>query len=238
MLAVSLASIPAVAQTTASAAQGCDAAALYIARGDFSRALTVLSSATGGAASSADRLNLKGVAQLMSSDPGGALGTFQRAIDMQPSHPEALLNHALTLLKLRRFSESAGDMQRIYENVDSPYRSRAAYHHALADDALNERSRAVEWLKKAIALNPAYDDAILYLGLMFEKTRQFEEAGKSYQAFLVRHPHSPVAMLGFARSAQRSGFGETARRYFEKVIQEAPGTAEAIEAQKYALLWE
>ena len=174
----------------------------------------------------------------MSNEPAAALMTFERALQMASGHPEAQFNHALTLLRLRRFVESARELELIYGTTGSPYRARAAYHHALADDALSERARAIEWLQKALALNREYDDAILYLGFMFERTKQFEVAGKAYKAFLTRHPHSPVAMLGFARCAQRSGFGETARQYFEKVLKEAPGTPEAIEAQKYALLWE
>jgi len=218
--------------------QGCDPAALYLARGDYNRALSSLAPVGGKAATTADRENLRGIALLMSNQPAAALATFERALALDHVNHEAGFNHAVCLLRLRRLSDAQKELAAIYATDLTPYRARAAYHHALADDGLGDQKTAVEWLRKALALDPEYDDARLYLGIMQENRHQFEEAGKTYQTYLARHPHSSAAMLGFARSAQRSGFGETAHRYFEKILAEAPGTPEALEAQKYALLWE
>ena len=151
---------------------------------------------------------------------------------------EAHLNRGVAFLRLGDYVHASRDFETIWNDPKSALRARAAYHDALAMDALHRASDAETWIKRALDSDPSLDDALLYSAVLRERRGDFEGAGKAYKSFLERHPDSVVAMLRFALTAQRAGFADTARAYLQKVIDAAPSSPEAEEARKFLVMWE
>jgi len=171
---------------------------------------------------------------MMNGDVKGSLPFFERALPL----PEARFNRAVAMLKLAKYAEASAELEKIYADAKSPLRASAAYHDALALDALGRSGDAISWLTRALELDPKFDSALLYTGVIRERLGDLQAAGKAYKQFLDRHPESTVAMLRFGIAAQRAGRPEVARKYFEKVIAAVPSSAEAAEARMYLEMWE
>ena len=178
--------------------------------------------------------NLRGLALMLNGDANAAMPFFERALPL----PEARFNRAIAMLKLAKYAAASAELEKIYADPNSPLRASAAYHDALALDALGKPDDAVAWLTRALDADPKFDSALLYLGILRERAGDMQNAGKAYKQFLDRHPDSIVAMLRFAVAAQRAGHPETARKYFEKIIAAVPSSAEAAEARMYLEMWE
>lgn len=178
--------------------------------------------------------NLRGLALMMNGDVKGSLPFFERALPL----PEARFNRAVAMLKLAKYAEASAELEKIYADAKSPLRASAAYHDALALDALGKSNDAITWLTRSLDLDPKFDSALLYTGVIRERLGDLQAAGKAYKQFLDRHPESTVAMLRFGIAAQRAGRPEVARKYFEKVIAAVPSSAEAAEARMYLEMWE
>ena len=178
--------------------------------------------------------NLRGLAMMLNGDVKGAMPFFERALPL----PEARFNRAVGMLKLAKYGEASAELEKIYADTKSPLRASAAYHDALALDALGKPNDAITWLTRALEIDPNFDSAVLYLGLIRERTGDLQGAGKAYKQFLDRHPDSIVAMLRFGIAAQRAGRPEVARKYFDKIIAAVPSSAEAAEARMYLEMWE
>ncbi|HJW92836.1 MAG TPA: tetratricopeptide repeat protein [Thermoanaerobaculia bacterium] len=168
---------------------------------------------------------------MLNGDVKGSLPLFEKALPL----PEARFNRAVAFLKLSRYAEASAEFETLY--AGSPLRASAAYHNALALDALGKTNDAVTWLTRALELDPNFDSAIFYLGVMRERLGDLQAAGKAYKQFLDRHPDSIVAMLRFGIAAQRAGHADTARKYFDKIVAAAPSSPEAAEARMYVEMW-
>jgi Tfp pilus assembly protein PilF len=144
----------------------------------------------------------------------------------------------VAFLRLGDYVHASRDFETIWSDPKSPLRARAAYHDALALDAMKRAGDAETWVDRALAADPSLDDALLFSAVLRERRGDVQGAGKAYKSYLDRHPGSIVAMLRFALTAQRAGFTDTARKYLHQVVDTAPSSAEAEEARKFLILWE
>jgi tetratricopeptide (TPR) repeat protein len=157
---------------------------------------------------------------------------------MDPTLTEARFNRAVALLKLNRLADASTELQRIVAGDDSPLRVTAAYHNALALDRMGRPDDAEKWLSRAMDIDPAFDPAVLYTGVLRERRGDLQGAARSYLDYLRRNPDSTVAMLRLGMSAHRAGRLDVAKTYLKKVIDLAPASPEATEARKFLVMWE
>jgi tetratricopeptide (TPR) repeat protein len=225
---------PLVAQTN----PGCDRTVYYILNGQYGRALQQLDGAKSAGGSPAEHENLRGLALMLSGDTKNALASFDASIALQPSLGEAHLNRGIALIRLGDFGGATSELEKLYADETSPLRARAAYHNALAYDGAKRTADAATWLDRALALDPSNDSALIYRGLLREKSGDVEGAAKAYLVFLKRHPDSLVAMLRMGIAAHRAGRFDVAKTYLERVSRESPDTLEGVEARKYLVMWE
>lgn len=209
-----------------------------ILHGQYSRALTQLEGAPTPSRSEAERVNLRGLAVMLAGDAKKAIEDFNTALELQPTLSEAHLNRGIAFLRLGDYVHASRDFETIWSDPKSALRARAAYHDALALDALGRKADAETWVSRAIETDPSLDDALLFAGVLRERRGDVQAAGKAYKAYLDRHPDSIVAMLRFSITAQRAGFTDTARSYLKKVVEAAPSSPEAEEARKFLVMWE
>lgn len=218
----------------ASAQEACSPALYFLSRGDFDRARSHAGRDDG---SPAARLNIRGVAEMMSGRQKEATATLRSALLATPDYLPARLNLGIALFHQGLHAEAAAELERVYQ-IDSPLRASAAYHRGLA--AMHEANleAATLWFERAIASDAGIADAYLQLGQVQEQMGALQLAGRSYRRYLEHHPESPTGLLRFGVAAQRAGHIETARRYLRLVIDVAPGSAEAVEARKFIVMWD
>lgn len=216
----------------------CDRVVWEIAHGQYARAIAQLDGAKSIGGSEASRANLRGLARMLAGDARGSVTDFDTALELEPGLAEAKFNRAVARLKLGEYANAARELEAIWNDAASPLRARAAYHEALAFDALHRDADAATWIARALEADPALDDALLFAGSLHERRGDLQAAGRAYKQYLDRHPQSTVAMLRFGVAAQRAGFVETARPYLQRVIATAPGSPEAAEARKFLVMWE
>jgi type IV pilus assembly protein PilF len=200
--------------------------------------LQQLEGARSSGASPAGVENLRGLALMLNGDLTKALASFDRALQLDPSLSEARLNRGIALLRSRAFAKAAAELERVANDERSAVRADAAYHHAIASDRLGRTADAEKWLDRALKLDPKLDAALLYAGMLRERRGDLQGAGRAYLDYLKAHPDSPTALLRFGVSAQKAGRADVAKSYLQRVITLDPRSAEAVEAQKYLVLWE
>jgi tetratricopeptide (TPR) repeat protein len=219
-------------------APSCDRVVQSILRGQYSRALTQLEGAPTPGRSEAERANLRGLAMMLDGRVKESIDEFGTALELQPSLHEAHLNRGVAFLRLGDFVHATRDFETIWNDPKSTLRARAAYHAAIAHDGMRKPDEAETWINRALATDPKLDDAILFSASLLERRGDVQAAGKSYKAYLDRHPDSVFAMLRFGISAQRAGFIDVAKKYLHKVLAAAPESPEAEEARKFLVMWE
>jgi tetratricopeptide (TPR) repeat protein len=229
-----LASLALVAAT----APGCDPTMYYLMRGDYDRALRHLEAVATAGGSEAERENLRGLTLLLSGKTAAALESFDRALVLQPSLSQARFNRSIALIKTRDYAQASKELEKVYSDTSSPLRASAAYHNALALEMAGEDAQAERWAAEARALDPKHDAATLLHGVLLERRRDFQGAGKAYRDFLGRNPDSIVGLLRFGVAAHRAGFTDTAVKYLRRVIELAPHSFESVEARKFLVMWE
>jgi tetratricopeptide (TPR) repeat protein len=167
-----------------------------------------------------------------------ALASFDAAVVLQPALGEAHLNRGIALIRLNEYAGASAEFEKLYADESSPLRALAAYHNALALDGAKRTEDAAMWLDRALALDPSNDSALIYRGLLREKSGDVAGAAKAYLAFLKRHPDSLVAILRMGLAAHRAGRFDVAKTYLERVARESPNSLEGAEARKYLVMWE
>lgn len=215
----------------------CSLGAAFLARGDVDRALKSLSGVRAGRGSESDQ-NAKGLALLLAGRESEALAIFESLVKREPEFVEARFNRGVTLLRSKKYDAAAADFAWVMALPDHELRASAAFHHAICDESAGRRDVAVKNLTAAIAADPELVDAHLYLGIVLEKDGDCEAAGRHYLDVLSRRPESLSALLRFGICAHRKGFKDTAISYLRRVVEAAPASAEAMEAQKYLLMLE
>ncbi|MBI1850916.1 MAG: sulfatase-like hydrolase/transferase [Planctomycetes bacterium] len=90
----------------------------------------------------------------------------------------------------------------------------------------NRLDDAERTLKKAIAIRPAYVDAITDLGLVQFRAKKFEDANETYAKALEFDPRSGAALFGRARSLEQLGRNDDALAAYRKAVDAAPANVD------------
>jgi tetratricopeptide (TPR) repeat protein len=219
-------------------AAACERSVQQILRGNYDAALRQLEGVKTTGASAADVENLRGLALLLSGDTNKALASFDKALALAPALQAARFNRALVLMRTRDYAKASAELEKVYADEHSPLRGDAAYHLGLANDRLGRATEAEKWLDRALRLDDKLDAALLYVGMLRERRKDLQGAGRAYLEYLEAHPRSTIALLRFGISAQKAGRVEVAKTYLKRAIAAAPQSAEAVEARKYLVMWE
>lgn len=105
---------------------------------------------------------------------------------------------------------------------------RLAEHEAKSGDA----AASERHFRQAVELAPAWVPAWLVWGQLAENQGQLDRALERYLKAAEVAPREPAPLLGAGRVLQKKGDRDGARRYLERVIAIAPGSAEAREARR------
>lgn len=113
---------------------------------------------------------------------------YERALQIDPQYAEARTNLAITYANAGRYyGEQRGDLQ-----------------------------KAIEYLKKAEALNPNAYETLRLLGVAYGIGGDNEQAVKYFQRALALRPDDPDALYNLATALYRAGRSNEAEQYFQK----------------------
>ncbi len=121
----------------------------------------------------------EGMKQLNEGKFNEALALFNKALDLQPDHPDYLSDRAVTYFHLDKKDLAMIDLNRA-QSLDplNPYRYSS---RAFVKDSLGDLEGAIKDYEKAIELDP--EDAVAYnnLGLLEEKLGYRNKAQQRYK---------------------------------------------------------
>jgi tetratricopeptide (TPR) repeat protein len=140
-----------------------------------------------------------------------AIGSFRRALELDPRHTLARYNLALVLKRADRLPEAIATLQRALEIEP---RAEAHYTLGVIYWQLNDLDRAAGALGAAIGAAPQYADAHYTLGAVLAARGNMAGAAASLRRALALRPDLAGAHDTLARVLQRSGDDAAGRMHF------------------------
>jgi len=93
---------------------------------------------------------------------------------------------------------------------------------------LGKTKKALAQFHKALEVDPSHRDALLNIGAIAHRFRDYATCQKVYQKVLDRHPDDITALRGLAYAVYGSGKAKEAIALFEKVVKKAPEDKRAV----------
>jgi len=125
---------------------------------------------------------LDGLSSLNRGKPEEALESFNRAISIDPTHPDGYLGRANTLNTLGRYRESLQDYERVIEI--NPEIANAYVNRAIAYSHLKEYEKAIADYERAFELDPELDDSPGFLERIFSNRPNTDRGIRRHMEYL------------------------------------------------------
>ena len=118
-----------------------------------------------------------------------AIDAYQRCIDGEPDHADALLNCGTLHYEDGNFEKAAGFFRRALEA--QPQNPLAHFNLGSVLEDMGQLEEARKHLRQALMLDPGYCDAHYNLAFVCEKLGCFPEAREHWQAYIQLDPVGP-----------------------------------------------
>lgn len=144
-----------------------------------------------------------------------AQSAAEQALKLEPTHAEAGLLLASSLVKLNRLDAADEQIQKMLKRSADPVALRLGYAKLLLDAEANDRA-AVQ-LNKVIAEAPDNEDARFALGVLELKRGNLDQAKPQFRALMNSGERRSEAAYYLGRIAQAEGEPAQALKWFEQV---------------------
>ena len=192
------------------------------ARESFERVLKLQASYPGTIPNAWNNL---GILSAREGDTVAAIGFFQRALQIDPTHLIALLNLGNAYRQQKDWAEAKKTLERAFGvGPDDP---EVNYSLGMVCAQLEESDHAYEYLKRAVELRPVYPEALNNLGVLFLRKRRPEEAIRSFEESIRVAPEYDQSYLNLARVYTIHGEQGKARQVLLQLLKEHPDHAQA-----------
>lgn len=104
----------------------------------------------------------------------------------------------------------------------APNAMRWPYYLAQLSRQTGNAPRAVEFFERAVAIDPTYPAALVWLGEMYLDESRPDEAARVFDQALDLEPGSAAALSGVGRAALAAGDAERAVEYLERALDVGP----------------
>src|SRR5213594_2292241 len=136
-------------------------------------------------------------------EPVKAVEAFQKAVQLQPTHPDALLNLANACL-LAGQSENA--LRYAQEVLSLDYNSAAAHYVAgCAEIRLRRFEEAIKFLQSAKEIDRKINAVSFQLGRAFSEFGRYQEAAAQFEEIIQFEPDYPSANYLLSQALVRLG---------------------------------
>ena len=220
-----------------SASQQLERAKQHFELTDYHGAIVLLQELVDEGKAFADAHHLLGLCLHMVGQAERALASFDQALKLNPRYVEALLHRGVVLAEQGRDDEASAAFQAARESGTGE-RAGVPVHHAdklanlhadLAEAYAQAGSltRAVEQLRAALELGPAFHDLRYRLGKYLLDCGRSLEAREELELVVAARPGSTEARCAYALASYLSGDVLTAREHLDHVLRERPGHVRA-----------
>ena len=162
------------------------------------------------------RLNNRGVALMGQQSTQQAAEAFAAAYQKDPTLAQAAVNEGIALLALQKLDDAKSWLHKAV--ALDPGSAQAWYNLGLAQHASNDLDTALASFQQAARLDPKDADADYFQGVCYQDLKQFDRAIAILEKTLTINPLHVSAEFVLARSLQRTGHIDEARKHF-KIFQ-------------------
>jgi tetratricopeptide (TPR) repeat protein len=195
------------------------------ARESFERAIQLRSDYPGTVPNAWNNLGILSAREGKSSE---AVGYFQRALQLDPAHPIALLNLGNVYRQMKDWPAARETLQRAL--ALTPEDPELHYSLGMVFAQLDDTEQAYKSLKDAIALRPDYPEALNNLGVLCLHTRRPVEAISAFEESIRVAPAYDQSYLNLARVYALQDQREKSRAVLLDLLRVHPEHAQAKQA--------
>ncbi len=146
-----------------------------------------------------------------------ALESYDRALELDPNHVNALANRGLALHELERFEEVLENCDRVL--VLDPKHVGALRNRGAALLRLERFDEALESLDRALALDPKHVNALANQGVALLSLGRFDEALENCDRVLVLDPKHVTAFATRAAALHKLARFDEALESYDRVFE-------------------
>ena len=155
-----------------------------------------------------------------------AMEELQLLAKAEPENVHIQMRMANVCYLMEDYDQMAVATARVLElDAQNIYAMQAA---ARAQIGLNKPEEAIEWLSKAIAIEPDFGDAYLLRADTYRKMGETSKADADADWLLDKAPDNEDVLMLKARLEDAKGDSEKALIYYNKVVEENPFSADAL----------
>ena len=169
---------------------------------------------SGGAGDDFTRLMNVGKGHYEKGDAAKAIDSFEKAVALQPTHPDALLNLANAYLLAGQSESAIAKAQAVLSmNNNEP---AAHYLAGCANLRLKKFDEAIKALQQAKDLDRKVNAVSFQLGRAHLEAGHFQDAADQFAEILRFEPEYPAANFYLGQSLVRLGRQEEAKQAFDR----------------------
>ncbi|MBN2497560.1 MAG: tetratricopeptide repeat protein [Deltaproteobacteria bacterium] len=147
----------------------------------------------------AEAQNGLGLAHMFLGNEDLAVAHFERALEIKKDYSEVRNNMARVLLNQGRYREAIPLLEKALEDVFLPNRYLAECNLGWAYFNVGREKEGMERVMSALAQNEKYCVGYEYLGQMFQRRKQYDQAIEEYKNVMVHCPEYPPGRLNLGR---------------------------------------
>jgi len=161
-----------------------------------------------------------------------ALDYFDKSLYLDKDFSSSYIGRGIVYMTMERYDEAIVEMEKALDNIIFHEPEIAYYHIGNAYLAKGEYDQAIKNLKSAIKVSPEFAMAYFRLTNIYIELELYEEAASIMSLFLSHYPSSPEGHLMLGKIYLKQNLPKMAEMEFLQVIQLAPGTDLADEAER------
>ncbi|MBI4949910.1 MAG: tetratricopeptide repeat protein [Deltaproteobacteria bacterium] len=198
----------------------------------FDKALQYLERVASEKTSFADVYNMLGLIYYGQSRFEDAIGSFKKALEINPSYTEVSLNLSVVYNELGQFEKSsevyacAKEVRKEAQSYVDPYvRGKLSNMHASIASIYKDLglyAEAAEEYRKALTMSPEFIDIRTSLGVVYRDMTDFASAIRELDDALKTSPDFPAARIQLGLTYYAMGQHEKAKTEWLKVLRKHP----------------
>jgi len=154
-----------------------------------------------------------------------AVEYFQKALQLSPDHPIALINLGNAHRQLKHWDGARAAFERALKV--NPADPEANYGLGMVYAQTDDTARASEYLHNALRARPIYPEALNNLGILYLRTQRRDEAVASFEESIRVAPDFDQSYLNLARVHTIEGHADKARAVLLELLKHHPDHAQA-----------
>jgi Tfp pilus assembly protein PilF len=196
-------------------------------QGRFEQALEAFEQADRIAPGNATNKNMIGLCHLNLGSFDSALMSFDEALQLTPGFTDARNNRGATYLAMGQLHLAEVDFQAVLADSTYPHRKQVYYNLGMTYLQRGQIGAAEENFRNAIVLpNPVFD-AYIQLATLAQQQGELERSKSLLEEARLQFPDRTLVSFELGKLLLIMGEEDEGRHYLEKVIDDAPKSAEA-----------